>query len=44
MRSIDEARIGMMRAMNHHVEPVFNRARIEIGESANWRGIGEGNQ
>jgi hypothetical protein len=29
------ARIGMMRALNPHVERLFDRARIRIGESAN---------
>jgi hypothetical protein len=36
------ARIGFMRALNRHVERVFNAiARTIIGESESWRAIGE---
>ena len=34
------ARIGMLRALNRHVERVFNPDRKDpIGESESWRGI-----
>jgi hypothetical protein len=34
------ARIGMMRALNRHVERVLiAHAKIIIGEDTNWRGI-----
>ena len=36
------ARIGVMRALNRHVERAFNPDRKSIiGESASWRTIGE---
>ena len=37
------ARIGVMRALNRHVQRVFNPARkILIGDGVSWRGIGKG--
>jgi hypothetical protein len=40
------ARIGVMRALNRHVERVFDtsRARITIGDAGSWRGIGDGSR
>ena len=34
------ARIGVMRALNRHVERVFDRrGKISIGDAGSWRGI-----
>jgi hypothetical protein len=36
------ARIGMMRALNRHVERVFDLSRKDIlGDGGDWRGIGD---
>lgn len=36
------ARIGVMQALNRHVEPAFDSSRKKsIGESGSWRGIGD---
>jgi hypothetical protein len=36
------ARIGIMRALNRHVERVFDRGRTSIGDAGSWRGINDG--
>jgi hypothetical protein len=39
------ARIGVMRALNRHVERAYSirHTRIPIGDAGSWRGINDGN-